>query len=75
MEPKDKEVTTEVKLALIAQERQMWLNTREMMTIRYRVNKRIGNAEQLNATEKELENCETALDELDKIFTELQAKE
>jgi len=72
MEPK--EVTTETKLAIIAQERQMWLNTREMMTIRYRVNKRIGNAEQLKQTEKELENCETALDEIDKIFTELQAE-
>jgi hypothetical protein len=74
MASKDEEVTPEVKLAIIQQERQIWLNTREMMTIRYRVNKRIGNAEQLKTTEKELENCETALDELDKIFTELQAK-
>jgi hypothetical protein len=74
MASKDEEVTPEVKLAIIQQERLIWLNTREMMTIRYRVNKRIGNAEQLKTTEKELENCETALDELDKIFTELQAK-
>lgn len=75
MDSKEEEVTPEVKLAIIAQERQMWINTRELMTMRYRVFKRIGNIDQMQATQKELEGCETALDELDKIFTELQAEE
>ena len=68
----DQEVTTETKLALLAQERQMWLNTRELMTMRYRVAKRLSNEETMKATTKELEICEAALDELDKVFQELQ---
>ena len=70
----DQEVTTETKLVLLAQERQMWLNTREVMTMRYRVAQRIKNEESMKATTKELENCEAALDELDKVFQELQSE-
>ena len=65
------EVTVETKKLLIQQERQMWMNTRELMTIRYRVNKRMGNEEGMKSAEKELTNCETALDELEKILAEL----
>ena len=68
----DQEVPTETKLTLLAQERQMWLNTHELMTIRYRVAKRLNNEETVKAATKELENCEAALDELDKVFQELQ---
>jgi peptidoglycan hydrolase CwlO-like protein len=68
------EVTIETKLQLINQERQMWLSAREVMTIRYRVNKRLANTDGLKAVEKELENCEAALDELDKIISEMTAK-
>ena len=66
------EVPTETKIQLIQQERQMWLNTREMMVIRHRVNKRLNNPEAMKSCEKELENCETAIDELSKILAELQ---
>jgi hypothetical protein len=66
------EVTTETKMVLIQQERQLWLNTREMMTMRYRVQKRLNSKEGMETCEKELANCENALDELDKIMIELQ---
>jgi hypothetical protein len=71
MEPKD-ELSTETRMALLQQERQAALNTREVMTIRHRVHKRLGNQEGMDATTKELEKCETILDELDKMFQELQ---
>lgn len=72
--PVTEEVAPEVKLVIIQQERTLWMNTREMMSIRYRVSKRMNNKEGMESAEKELTNCETALDELQKILEELQAK-
>jgi len=72
--PVSEEVAPEVKLVIIQQERTLWMNTREMMSIRYRVSKRMNSKEGMESAEKELTNCETALDELQKILEELQAK-
>jgi hypothetical protein len=69
---KNEEVVPAVKMELIQQERQIWLNTRELWTIRHRVFKRLDNKEQMVTAEKELESCEKALIELDNIFLELQ---
>jgi hypothetical protein len=68
----EQEITPEVRMQIVAQERQMWLNTREMFTYRHRVFKRLEDKAQMEAVEKELEKCEKALDEIDKIFTEMQ---
>jgi hypothetical protein len=68
------EVTTETKMVLIQRERQLWLNTREMMTMRFRVQKRLNSKEGMETCEKELTNVELALDELDKILAELQSE-
>ena len=68
----DEDVSNETKLTILQQERQMWLNTRELMTIRYRVNKRVDDKKAMEDITKELTKIETALDELDKMFTELQ---
>jgi hypothetical protein len=70
--PVQDEVSTETKLQLVQQERQMWINTREVYTMRYRVMKRLKDEVGMENAQKELEKCETALDELDKIFVELQ---
>ncbi len=67
------ELPTQVKMATIQRERQEWLNNREVLTIRYRVNKRIDNPEGIKECQANLEKCELALDELDLIFKELQA--
>lgn len=71
MEAKD-QVTPEAKLLIFTDLRQQWINTRESLTMQYRVFKRIGDAERLKSIEKELEKCETALDELEKMFAEMQ---
>jgi hypothetical protein len=60
-----------IKLALLLQEKANWENTRTILEIRYRVNKRLGNQEQMNAVQKDLENCEAALDELSKMELEM----
>lgn len=65
-------VTNEIKTQLIKQERDIWANTRELWTYRHRVYKRIDNKEGMKSAETELENCEKALDELDKIMAELK---
>lgn len=65
-------VTPEAKLLIFTDLRQQWINTRESLTMQYRVFKRIGDAERLKSIEKELEKCETALDELEKMFAEMQ---
>ena len=68
MTKKVEEISPEIRLQIIQQEHQMWANTREMFTIRHRVYKRLNDSEGIKAAEKELEKCETALDELDKIL-------
>jgi len=64
-------VSKEVKLALLQQERQNWLNTYEILTIRHRVNGRLGNKAAVDECVKEMERCELALSELEKIEKEL----
>ena len=76
----DQEVTIEVMMVLIQQERQMWLNTREVWTMRIRVAQRLagmglGQPDEVKIAQRELERCEAALDENDKILRELQQPE
>jgi len=63
-------ITNETRRQIINNEMQAWMNTQEVLIIRHRVNKRLGNAEQMKVVEKELENCEAALDELTKMLDE-----
>jgi len=70
----DNDIPVEVKLALLEQEQQMWHNSRYVFEVRARVNKRIGNVEKVVACEKELENCEKALDALAEEVKALQTK-
>ena len=61
-----------VKVQLLNQEIATYENTRYILGIRYRVNKKIGNtAEQLKALEDELVKIEQALEELKAIRAEL----
>ena len=65
------DISNEITLDILKHEREMWMNSRQLLTIRYRVNKRLGNTEAIKAIEAELEKCEMALDELDKIGREV----
>ena len=61
-----------VKVQLLNQEIATYENTRYILGIRYRVNKKIGNtAEQLKPLEDELVKIEQALEELKAIRAEL----
>lgn len=66
------QVTPEAQLAIFTDIRQQWINTRESLTIQLRVFKRLEDKERIEALQKELIKCETALDELDKVFAEMQ---
>lgn len=59
------------KPGIIEQEIQTWQNSRTLIEIRYRVNKRLGAMDAIKACEDELVKIETALDELEKIKQEL----
>jgi hypothetical protein len=65
------DVPTEVKRALIAQDIQMWRNTRFQAESRRRTYARIGNAEQTQVQVKVLEECEAALLDLEEQLREL----
>jgi hypothetical protein len=66
------DIPTDVKSQLIAQELQTFENTRYLLGIRHRVNKKINApAEQLKAIEDELIRIEMALDELKAMQKEL----
>lgn len=69
--PADQDVPTEVKRALIAQDIQLWRNTRFQAESRRRTYARIGNAEQTQAQIKVLEECEAALLDLEEQIREL----
>jgi len=65
-------IDTAVKVQLLNQEIATYENTRYILGIRYRVNKKIGNtAEQLKPLEDELVKIEQALEELKAIRAEL----
>ena len=66
------DINTAVKAQLLNQEIATYENTRYILGIRYRVNKKIGNtAEQLKPLEDELVKIEQALEELKAIRAEL----
>ena len=66
------DINTAVKAQLLNQEISTYENTRYILGIRYRVNKKIGNtAEQLKPLEDELVKIEQALEELKAIRAEL----
>lgn len=69
----DNDISVKVKLDLLEQEQTILRNSRYVFEIRARINKRIGNAEKVIACEKELENCEKALDMLEEEVKALQA--
>lgn len=65
-------VSVEDKLLLIEQEIAMYERTSYILSVRHRVNKKIGSsAEQLKALEDEMAKIEQALDELGKLKKEL----
>jgi len=66
------DVSKEVKGQLIAQELQTYENTRYLLSLRHRVNKKINApAETLKAIEDELVKIEMAMDELKIVQKEL----
>lgn len=66
------EVSKDVKILIIEQERQAYENTKYQLSLRYRVTKTIGGTqEQLKSIEDEISKIEQALDALDKIKKEL----
>ncbi len=67
------DLTNEHQLVIIEQEIFSWKTTRYQLQIRYRVQKSIGgNPEVFKEIERGLEQCEKALDELEKIKTEIK---
>lgn len=66
------QVTSEAKLSIFMDIRQQWINQREAFVIQHRVFKRLNDKEGIERAENQLTRCETALDELDKIFAEMQ---
>lgn len=73
MEPikRNEDVATDTKRTLINQDMQMWRNTRFQAESRRRTYARIGNAEQVAAQTKSLEECEAALLDLEEQLKEL----
>jgi hypothetical protein len=67
----DQDVPTEVKRQIIAQDMQMWRNTRWQAESRRRTYARIGHAEQTQAQIKIIEECEGALMDLEAQLKEL----
>lgn len=67
----DQGVPTEVKRQLIAQDIQMWRNTRFQAESRRRTYARIGDAASTDAQIKVLEQCEAALMDLEEQLREL----
>jgi hypothetical protein len=64
-------VSKEMQVKMIEGEKQAYLNTIGLLTIRYRVAKRLDDKEAMTNCETEMGKCETALDELDKMLVEL----
>ena len=66
------EISKEVKLIIIDQEKMGYENSKYQLSLRYRVQKAVGGTpEQLKSIEDEMARIEQALDELDKIKAEL----
>ena len=66
------DISNEVKTQVITQEIVTYENTRYLLSIRHRVNKKIGSTpEQLKVLEDEMVKIEMALDELKAIQKEL----
>ncbi len=65
------DVPANIRRQIIEEEMQIWRNTRWQQQMRYRVNKRLGNQAAMAICEKEMENCEVALDELARHLAEI----
>ncbi len=72
MSKPENQVSKDIRILIAEQERQSWLQTREQLLMRYRVNKRLNLEELMKANLEELTKCETAIDEYDKIISELK---
>jgi hypothetical protein len=70
----DIKVTKEAKKFLIEDEIRRWVNTSELFSIRFKVNEKLGKNEDNEAVKKEMENCEKAILELEKMERELEDK-
>lgn len=67
------DIPTPIKIQIIDQDIQMYLNTRYQAQLRYRVQKAIGGTpDQLKVITDELTKIEAALDELNKAKDELK---
>lgn len=64
------EVPADVQIALVNQELQMHHNTIYILSVRHRVNKKLGNEEAAKANVKEIEDHEKAVDELKIVLDE-----
>lgn len=71
----ENDITNEAKRAIIAQEIAMYKNSIYLFTVRYRVNKKLGNEEQMKLCQSELEKCEQALDILRTNLDEIEKSE
>ena len=67
------EITKEVKLTLLKNELAVYHNTVYILSVRHRVNKKLGQTEeQLKPIADEMAKAEMAIDELQKVIIEVE---
>lgn len=69
------QIASEVKNEIVDNEIKIYQNTLYLLQVRYRVNKKLENAEAMKAAEEEMVKIERVLDELEVIKKEITTKE